>query len=484
MPKLRAALPSLMIATCLIGPGSLLASPASANPTVSSPSLIPTDVSWVKTKTSLLGKHIWYRQMYEGLPVLDAYYARHIMADGLISIADGRVLVNTKISTSAKIAPGTATENAHRALRSRATNKRAGTPATSGPVETQTRLAIQGGKRPVLVWQVLSSSASGVDESRLDATTGAVLSSKSLAQRATGEGQVFAKSPPVALNQPDLGDNNNANLSVFGPAYTTLPLTQLTDGTSLRGKYARITNKGVATSTDGTFNFTREDGRFEQVNAYWGVTTTQEYLQSLGFTDVNNEPQNISVNTLLDDNSFYNPAKDSLQFGRGGVDDAEDSEIVWHEYGHAILDDQVPGFRLTDQTGAIGEGFGDFWAMINSQPFSGTAGLACIGEWDSSEYTAAPHCLRRVDGTKTTDDLVNDVHDDGEIWSRALFDISQKLGRDKAAKLVIESHFKFTPVTNFNQGATTITQTAAALYGAEAEQVCRDAFTARKITVS
>ena len=32
-----------------------------------------------------------------------------------------------------------------------------------------------------------------------------------------------------------------------------------------------------------------------------------------------------------------------ISTGTGGVDDAEDPEVIWHEYGHAIQDDQVPG---------------------------------------------------------------------------------------------------------------------------------------------
>lgn len=45
-----------------------------------------------------------------------------------------------------------------------------------------------------------------------------------------------------------------------------------------------------------------------------------------------------------DDQSFYSPVTDSIQLGTGGVDDAEDADIIWHEYGHAIQDDVIPGF--------------------------------------------------------------------------------------------------------------------------------------------
>ncbi|MGL5829333.1 MAG: M36 family metallopeptidase, partial [Angustibacter sp.] len=301
--------------------------------------------------------------------------------------------------------------------------------------------------------------------------------------RATGEGQVFAPNPAVTLGREDLPDDNDQDSAVFAGAYRRVPLPHLTDLNILRGKYAWISNKGVATSSQGEYFFTRGDGRFEQVMAYWGVTSSQDYLQSLGFTDVNNEAQRLSINTTSMDNSFYNPELDSIQFGRGGVDDAEDAEIIWHELGHAIQFDQVPGFGRYGETGAIGEGFGDYWAMTNSSVFNKGAGLACIGEWDAVSYTTAPHCLRRIDGSKTTDDIVDQVHDDGEIWSRALFDIYRGLGRERSDTLIIEAQFQFTPEINFTGAARLLIKTAQELYGDDAASIARSAFADRKIAV-
>ena len=51
-----------------------------------------------------------------------------------------------------------------------------------------------------------------------------------------------------------------------------------------------------------------------------------------------------------------------LRFGKGGVDDAEDAEVILHEYGHAIHDSQNFSFA-TEEAGAISEGFGDYWAV-------------------------------------------------------------------------------------------------------------------------
>ena len=80
--------------------------------------------------------------------------------------------------------------------------------------------------------------------------------------------------------------------------------------------------------------------------AYLDVTAAQQYIQKLlGFLDVNNEAQLVTPDEFLHDNSYYDPSAGSPVPGKGGVDDAEDDEVIWHEYGHAIQDDQVPGLR-------------------------------------------------------------------------------------------------------------------------------------------
>jgi len=51
--------------------------------------------------------------------------------------------------------------------------------------------------------------------------------------------------------------------------------------------------------------------------------------------------------------------------GRGCVDDAEDADVIVHELAHAILHGCTEGFAAGD-TGAIGEGFADYWAVAHS----------------------------------------------------------------------------------------------------------------------
>jgi zinc metalloprotease ZmpB len=184
------------------------------------------------------------------------------------------------------------------------------------------------------------------------------------------------------------------------------------------------------------------------------------------------------------DNSFYREGtgKLTITLGKGGVDDAEDAEVIVHEYGHSVQDNQVPGFGTTPDAGAIGEGFGDYLAVTVSEHFARTADEPCVADWDSTSYTSTiPHCLRRVDGTKHyPEDLADprEVHADGEIWSRALWDIHNALGATLADTIIIGAQFRFTPDISMPDAAAATIATAKQ-YGARAERAVGDAFAAR-----
>lgn len=480
--------------TCAAGTVAVLTAPAvaaPAGPAVAAPA-VPAGLVAVVTHRSLLGTHAWYRQTFRGLPVLDSFYAVHTAKGGVVTVDDGRQAVPAGLDTTATVAAGGAVRSATSAVAAKsavASKASAGrlmknstpVPAFGAAVPT---LAVVGGAHPALVWDVVSTAPTGTTETRVDAHSGAVLAVTVRSKNINGTAKVFDPNPVVKLKNQSLTDRNDANAAVPAGAYTAVTLRDLSAGSRLGGTWATIAGASVAvaTSSTHTFSYLRADDRFEQVNAYYGVDKAQTYIQSLGFDDVNHEAQKLSIDTIPDDNSFYDPSTDTITYGTGGVDDAEDLEVVWHEYGHAIQDAQVPGFGSSEQAGAIGEGFGDYWAVSLSQLTSANYGVACVMDWDSTAYTTTvPHCLRRVDTDKTTANIDGEVHDDGEIWSRALYDITRSLGRVKANRIVLESQFTYAPNTTFAAAANKVVATATALYGAPAGAAARKAFVGRKI---
>ena len=307
----------------------------------------------------------------------------------------------------------------------------------------------------------------------------------------TGTGQVFLPNPVADLQDESLTDQKDANYPALEPAYHTVTLTNLDGSGYLRGDWANIRSEtgDPAFSSTNTFIYTRNDDRFEQVMAYYWVTEAQKYIQSLGFGStyppVNMESQDIRINQIGIDNSFSWDKHDLLRFGKGGVDDAEDAEVILHEYGHAIQDSQMnpPGFGTSVEAGSIGEGFGDYWAVTVSDVVAPTPDPACVADWDSVSYTAGPvHCLRRVDtNLHYPEDLNGRVHHDGQIWSRALWDIRQALGHVQADTIILKAQFDFAPDTTMPAAAQATVNAAQSLYGSGVAAQVLAAFQARGI---
>jgi hypothetical protein len=282
------------------------------------------------------------------------------------------------------------------------------------------------------------------------------------------------------LQDQTLTDQKDRDYAALQPAYVEVTLTNLDGSGNLNGDWANILSEtgDPAYSADNTFLYARDDDRFEQVMAYYWVTEAQKYIQSLGFGStrrpINMESQDVRINQWGQDNSYSWDKHDVLRFGKGGVDDAEDAEVILHEYGHAIHDSQVAGFGTSAEAGAIGEGFGDYWAVTVSAVIAPTEDPACVADWDAVSYTSdTPHCLRRVDtDLHYPEDLNGRVHHDGQIWSRALWDIRNALGHVKADTIILEAQFSFAAETTMPAAAQATVDTARSLYGnREANQV-------------
>jgi zinc metalloprotease ZmpB len=303
----------------------------------------------------------------------------------------------------------------------------------------------------------------------------------------TGTGRVFFPNPVASLGNQTLTDQNDADYAALQPAYRTVMLTNLDGSGLLRGDYADVRagrgDKRVKSATNA-FAYNRADDGFEQVMAYYWVTAAQRYIQSLGFgvwrRPINKAPQAVLVNQFPEDASTFRAKKEQLRFGYGGVDDAEDADVILHEYGHAIHFSQAPNFYLSTEGAAIGEGFSDYWAVTVSQVLAPSADPACVAEWDATAYTVTvPHCLRRVDRDLLYPrDLTGDVHLDGRIWSRALWEIRKALGNVVADTVILEAQFDVAGPT-MPQLARGTVDAAKRLYGQGTADKVKAAFAGR-----
>ncbi|MCT9929893.1 M36 family metallopeptidase [Planotetraspora sp. A-T 1434] len=313
-----------------------------------------------------------------------------------------------------------------------------------------------------------------------------------VAQGAAGvTATVFYPNPVQSTGDESLTDNKDRDGAAFAAAYHTVTLTDLDGSGTLTGRYVRVKSEtgNAAQAVNGAFPaWHRDVDQFEQVMGYYWVTTAQQYIQSLGFGSrlrpVNQRQIELRINQYGGDNSFFRDDKANITLGKGGVDDAEDAEVIVHEYGHSVQDGQVPGFGTTLESGAIGEAFGDYLAVAVSSWKTGVPTKtpeACVADWDSVSYTSAvPHCLRRLDGTKHyPEDVIGEVHADGEIWSSALYEIRAKLGDKLASTAIIDAQFDFAKDTTFRAAAEATVAAAQRHGGSTAAAAARAAFTSR-----
>jgi hypothetical protein len=314
--------------------------------------------------------------------------------------------------------------------------------------------------------------------------------------------RVFVPNPVAETGDESLTDQKDAASAVPASAYHPVSLPALDGSGYLSGRYAVVKSEtgNAAYSPSGAFSYDRSQDEFEQVMAYYWVTEAQLYLQSLGFGStrpaVNQRPMPIRINQFGGDNSFFRDDKTNITFGKGGVDDAEDAEVIVHEYGHSVQDAQVPGFGTTPDAGAIGEGFSDYLAVEVSSWVARSLGVttrvtdACVADWDATSYDTAAddglYCLRRVDGTKHYPEDLHprrEVHADGELWSAALYRLRNLLGGAAVADtIVVGAQFDFTADTTFDAAARATYAYAKRYFPTKAGKV-RQAFVERGFSV-
>jgi zinc metalloprotease ZmpB len=306
-----------------------------------------------------------------------------------------------------------------------------------------------------------------------------------------GSGYAFDPDPRTTLNTDALTDTSAA--SAFDAAYSTKTLRDLTVTSGvykLTGPYVNIKNieapnTGPSTTTNGVWTAKRGNNAFDDTNVYFHLDQNQRYMQSLGFTGTKGIiERSFDVDTdglNGDDNSHYSysGATDYLAFGHGCVNDSEDADVILHEYGHGIQHNINSSWSGGD-TGAMGEGFGDYWAA--SYSYSTPNGQVYHPEWafswDGHGSCWAGRMLNRTDAkynSSKTYGAHQSVTENGvtfqsdELWSAPLYQSMVSLiaaGKPRANidKIILEAHFGLGSNIKMPAMATAIVNAAKTLF--------------------
>jgi hypothetical protein len=341
--------------------------------------------------------------------------------------------------------------------------------------------------RARLAWRIdaLLDGAAGGGEWRafVDATTGEIFRYEDATYYDTGTGQAFLPNPlataGVLYGAPGYVDGSDADtpelIAELGDV-TLLDITFAGGNYSMVGPYAECAEFSAPVGTcpvQPTSNFSwnsRSDDRFEAVNVYFHIDAWMRYANvTLG---VPVDPHQYAGGVRYDpralngaDNSSYNSGTGRLSFGEGGVDDAEDPDVVIHELGHGIHDWMTGGF-LSQEEG-LSEGVGDYFAVSWMRSFGvwtpSDPQYNWVFAWDGHNPFWGGRVTTWNDNHQYPGDLVGQEHTDGQFWSSCNMDVWEAIGREATDTAMLEGLSMTSSGTNQSAAAQAVLDAAVAL---------------------
>ncbi|MCX6318650.1 MAG: T9SS type A sorting domain-containing protein [Bacteroidetes bacterium] len=455
--------------------------------------LSPADIQGLRlhsTRTDDAGTVVRLRQTWKGLPVnKNAEITIHISPDRRIDfVMNGFQYGITLNDVQPVISAAAAKQHLMTYLHA------------AGNIDHQSEelMVLRNNNTDYLVYRVviITDNPVGEWEAYVDAKTGTLLQSTDISNyhhgkpspqkpqpqarpfrvNVAGTGNVFDPDPlttATAVYGGSYVDGTDANAAVLTAQLKSVTLNDitLTAGTySLVGPYAEIRDfeapaKGLFSQASSTFAFDRSADGFEAVNTYYHIDAMMRYLNvTLG---LNIHPYQYTGGVRFDpsglsgaDNSHYLSGSGQLAFGEGGVDDAEDADVIIHELGHGLHDWVTVGGL--SQVNGLSEGIGDYIAGSYSR-FKGfwpTANAAYnwTFNWDGHNPFWGGRVLNY--GAVYPGGLTSAIHTDGQIWATANMKIWDDIGRQKADKAFWAGLALTNSSTNQSDAANAVYQAA------------------------
>jgi hypothetical protein len=392
--------------------------------------------------------NVSFGQFVDDHPIRGAELVVHVLADGSVQGATNALSDAVPADDVDPIEESRAEENAGKAVEGR--------PEEVGP---SSLIWVPSGSALTLAWSVpvTATDPPGSWAVAVDAGSGEVIDVLAaatdrapVARRAPWSPRRVATAvfPAAARVQPggdacDPGPAPSACLFIPDPIYAAggsrpsadqandvlegRELERLDDATHLVGEFVDTeppqADGAPPVEPDGTWAAGRARPGIEHAMAYYWIDFAHRALDRLGFGDVWARPiPVVAVDTAIVDNAQWDGEAIRLGVGSDGINEGEDASGIIHEYGHAVLGEQAPVLWNGAEAGAYHEGFGDLLAwLVTIEERTGDQG--CLFPW-----TEEDQCLRRLDTDLVyPDDLINEVHTDGTIYTGAIWDIVEGL---------------------------------------------------------
>ncbi len=349
----------------------------------------------------------------------------------------------------------------------------------------------QEGWLPVFRYRFQRDGQPLLDEWLIDARTGETLFVEDLLTYfqlppgdTTGIGRVFDPNPCTVANVAYgvlFHDSLDQHKPIFDALMDTVLLRDIfwdedSQVFRLQGPFVRLEKTSVfsfepATSTDGTFFFRRDQTGFEEVMAYFHLDRYQRYVQGLGFMNLQNKPLPVDAHGYTSDVSAFvpNAGNSYLFFGTGNVDDAEDADVLIHEYAHALSYAAAPETRSGAERRGLEEGIADYVAAAHSFDITPNR-WELLFDWDGhNEFWSG----RIANTAEVYPPASSSIYAYGSIWASLLMKIRFEIGATVCDRLVIESFYGFFGGMTMQQAGRYLIQTDSLLYGGAHRQTIR-----------
>ncbi len=294
------------------------------------------------------------------------------------------------------------------------------------------------------------------------------------AQDSIVSGRVFNPDPLTTAQQgyglPYFDNLDATNSGLDGQLQTVTFKARYDNGVfTLESPFVRLSDFDLpsatpVTSTNGQFYYNRSQTGFEDVNAFYHISTIQQHIQSLGFNCADSlidiDPHAVSG----DDNSYFSPLQTPkrIYFGTGGVDDAEDADVCVHEYGHFVSEMAAPGSNNGMQRESIDEGFGDYLAGSYSRSLN-TYADNWVFNWDGHNEFWNGRVLNAT--WIYPDDLNNNIYHNGQIWGATLWCINGWIGRNTTDSIVLQAQYSYSQNMSMQDAAQLLLDADTVLTG-------------------
>jgi len=433
-----------------------------------------TDLAVRATRQGLAGTTVRFEQRVLGVPVLAPDIAITIDRSRRVMFVSNGYQPGVSVpSTVPTVSDSTVRATARARLQ------------VTGPLafESSRLVIVPQGKRGRLAWQVQmvpAVSPPGDWQVLVDARTGEVFQVVDRSLNVDGTGYVFDPDPlstaHATYGDPGFTDGADATTPQLDAARVSRTLKDLANRAGrfkLQGPYAEVVDsespfKGLFIQFGSTFNFDRSQDAFEAVNAYYHIDQMMRYVN--GTLGIRVMPFQYTGGVRFDpsgfnglDNSHYLLSTGQLAFGEGGVDDAEDADVILHELGHGLHDWLTAGGL--SQVDGLSEGVGDYVAQSYSrsrgQWASNETPYSWVFNWDGHN----PFWAGRVTNYDAPypRGMTGEVHIDGQIWASSLMKIWNDVGRNRTDAAVFEGLAMTNAGSSQNDAAQAVLQAAVAL---------------------